>query len=324
MRRRWHTIGWAAFVVLHALAARAVDPPAAPPGSIFDPPPTTRPTVVRPKSPPAAPTSAPGIAKATQRVFTTDDKLTGDLALDAAGGPFEIKGKLGPAEGLKKYTIQIGAGADVHGGSILIQNGGHAVIAGTPDHPAVLRDLTFEQALGGNFIATCAIFENCKFRKVGGWYAYHSSKWTFEQCAIHGPAGFSNLKGVDYGFKFNDCTFQGLTFPEIGGRAPKDKPLDHMLFLRADWNKITRCRFDDCVVPPTVFWCSEFSDFTRCHFIPGVAFESDAETQVKAYVEGTVGDPPEKVFASNPAKRAGIRVVFAPQPFPVFAFPGKQ
>jgi hypothetical protein len=94
--------------------------------------------------------------------------------------------------------------------------------------------------------------------------------------------------------------------------------------LRKDWRTIVRCRFDGCTVPPTIFWCATASNYSRCKFVPGAAFESDAPTDVTTFIADTAGDSPDKVSAANPAKRAALRIIYAPQQFPVFSFPASR
>ena len=90
--------------------------------------------------------------------------------------------------------------------------------------------------------------------------------------------------------------------------------------LRVNWNEMDRCRFDSCTIPPTVLWCAQASNFTRCKFIPGRAFESDTATEVKAYVSDTTGDAADKVEADKPPARAAVHIIYATQPFDVFSF----
>ncbi len=114
-----------------------------------------------------------------------------------------------------------------------------------------------------------------------------------------------------------------LTLPEIEPRRSKNKPFDVMKTLRKEWNKSETSNFIDCTVPPTVFWCAETSNFVLCKFIEGEAFESDAPTEVHAYVAQTSGDAPHKVCAAKPAARASLKVVYAERPFPSFRFPAR-
>jgi TolB-like protein len=312
----------------NGIVATVPSMPAAPPkgGSIFDPPPDAVPPAVLPPIavPPAAP-STPGVARGARHVYAKGDKITGSMTFTGADGPYEIEDKLEPAEGVKDYTLRFGPGAEIRGGTITFGKSGHVEIEGTPENPAVFRHLNFQHLLGGHFTARCAIFEDCKFRKGGAWFVHNfSTKWEFEKCIIRGSAAFTKITHVDYGIKFTDCTLGGVNFEEIREPTPKDKPLDWMSVLRKDWRIIERCRFEDCTIPPTIFWCATESNYARCKFQTGAAFESDTPTDVVAYVVDTVGDSPDKVLAANPAKRAALRIRYTSQPFGVFVFPGSK
>jgi hypothetical protein len=257
----------------------------------------------------------------SSHTLSAADKLTGDTSFDAEAGPYEITDRLALAPGVKKCMLRVGPGAEIHGGMIPL-GGMHIEIAGTPNRPAILRNIDFQQNLGGNFTAQYAVFENCKFHKTGAWYALSgiSSKWTFDKCLIRGTS-FPRITHVDYGIKFTDCTFSSVTFADIIIGAPKNKPLDDMSGLRKKWRIIDHCRFDDCTVPPTIFWCATASDYRKCRFIPGPAFESDTPTEVVAFVAETNGDAPDEIAAATPAKRAPLHIIYAGEPFSVFTFP---
>jgi TolB-like protein len=291
--------GAAATPVSPAIPAPLAVPPATPPGLFADP------------------------TKPVKHVFNADEKFPASISFTAADGPYQLSDKLSPADGLKNYTVDVGPGADLRGGHLHFGRAdGHVQINGTPGNPAIFRGVEFDQYLGGSFTAHYAIFEDCKFLKVGAYFsrAGFSSKWEMDHCLIRGSTTFKFLTHVDYGTKFSDCTFSDVTFPEITFPAAKDKPLDMMHELRVNWRVMDRCRFDSCTVPPTVFWCAQASNFTRCKFVPGRAFESDTATEVKAFVSDTTGDAPDKIQAAAPT-RAPLHITYAPQPFAVFAFP---
>jgi len=292
--------------------------------SIFDDNPPPLPP--SPPSPPALPSIAPSAPSAdgasARRVLSSTEKLTGDTSFDSAGGPYEIQDKLALAPGVKKCVLHVGPGAQIHGGIIPLGSSMRIEIAGTPAQPAILRQIDFQQGFGGNFKAQYAIFENCKFHKTGAWYARagFTSKWTFDKCLIRGTT-FPTITHVDYGINFTDCTFSGVTFAEISVGTPKNAALDYMSALRKNWRIIDHCRFDDCSVPPTVFWCATASDYTKCRFTGGPAFESDTATDVVAFVADTDGDAPDKIAQATPATRAALHITYAADPFAVFAFP---
>ena len=256
-----------------------------------------------------------------KHTFGADEKFPGNLSFTAAEGPYQISDKLSAAEGVKKYTLTFGPGADLRGGNLHFgKGGGHVEISGTLEKPVIFREVEFDQYLGGSFVAHYAVFENCRFRKAGAYFSRsgRSSKWELDHCLIRGNNTFKDLSHVDYGFRFTDCTFSDVRLPEIGIPG-KEQPVDVMKHLRLDWNEIDRCRFDGCTVSPTVFWCAQSSNYTRCKFIPGRAFESDTPTEVKAFVAETTGDAPDKL-QGGPPPRAALHITYVPQPFTVFSF----
>ena len=133
-----------------------------------------------------------GLAPAARRTFTAADKLSGDTAFTGEEGPYEIQDKLSLADGTKKSSLRIGSGADVRGGTILANKFLHIEITGTPEKPAILRHVEFQQELGGSFKAEYAIFDDCTFHKAGSWYSKsgYSSKWEFDKCILRGSEPF--------------------------------------------------------------------------------------------------------------------------------------
>ena len=197
----------------------------------------------------------------------------------------------------------------------------HVDIAGTADNPVILRHMTFNQDWGGSFKAQYAIFDDCTFHKTGSWYAFAglTSKWEFSNCVIHGGKPFPKITHVDYGIKFTNCSFSDATLPEIAVPTPKDKPLDYMNSLRKNWRLIDHCSFDGCTIPPTIFWCATASNYYKCEFATGPAFESDTPTDVVAFVTNTIGDAPDKITQATPPKRAALHIMYAAQPFDVLS-----
>jgi TolB-like protein len=286
---------------------------------------------------PVTPESAPSVASTAgmtvdqrlaaappaRKVLTTDDPLDGTTTFAADEGPYEIRGVLPERDPHQNVTLRIGPGTDVRGGSISGLGSLHYDLAGTADRPVILRHVEFQQTWGGNFKAQYAIFDDCTFRKTGAWYdkAGFTAKWTCEHCVFRGGDPFKKITHADYGIKFTDCAFVGVTLPEIVVPTPKDKPRDDRVALRADWRLIDHCRFDACTVPQTVFWCATASNYDRCRFPPGRPFESDTPTEILAYVAHPDGDGPDKVAAATPPVRAPLHVVCATQPFHVVPFP---
>jgi hypothetical protein len=274
---------------------------------------------------PADPGAVSGIP--SKHVFTATDKITGNLSFVSGSGPYQIQDKLGPTPGLKNYTIEIGPGAEVDGGTIDFGRYGQVKITGTPDAPAVIRGVTFDQGLWGLFQAKYADFEDCRFRKVGAYFdrGGYSSRWQMDKCFIRGEKSFANLTHVDYGIKFTDCTFSNVTLTNLGSAdTPKDKPWDCMKSFRTGWRIIDHCQLNQCTIAPSVFWCAMNSNYDGCKFPAGAAFQSDTPTTVVAFVTNSNGDAPDKVNAANPPKRGTLTIAYATQPFDVFHFPNPR
>jgi TolB-like protein len=256
-------------------------------------------------------------APLARRTLKASDQLGAEITFTSDEGPYEIQDKIGVADDIKKCTLHFGPGADVRGGAVPSKKTFVIDIGGTADNPVILRHIDFAQDLGGNFKARYAIFDNCTFHKTGAWYANagFTSKWEFNNCIIRGGKPFPKITHVDYGIKFNNCTFSNVTLSEIIVGQPKDKPLDYMNTLRKNWRIIDHCSFDGCTVPPTVFWCAMASNYSKCEFATGPAFESDTATDVVAFVTNTIGDAPDKISEATPPKRAALHITYAPQPF---------
>jgi hypothetical protein len=248
-----------------------------------------------------------------------------DQVLSEVGKPYEIKDVFGPAQADKQFKIIVAPGVEIRGGKINLESPnakGDAAItfAGSKSKPIILRHVEIDHPLQGRFKASNVIFDQCSFRKTGGWYAYYSSKWEMDQCLLY-KCDFPNFKGVDYGFKFTNCTFVSMNLPEISHDKDNENDFDYMTRLRKDWNIIQSCSFVNCTVFPTVFWCSETSNFWNCAFLPGVAFNSATPTKVSAYVSGTNGETPAEISHDNPPKRAPLTIVQHAGPFPVLRWP---
>jgi hypothetical protein len=229
------------------------------------------------------------------------------------GEPYRLNGTFKVDDNAKSVDVTIGPGAEVRGGKIYLARGGHLKVQGTPDRPAVLRGVHISMDLSGTFDAEYAVLDGCTFSKGGGWFAYHSSKWTFRNCTLY-KCKFAGLTGVDYGFKIESCRLIGMTFPEIQPRRDKDKEFNHLSHLRHSWNRIRGCEFVDCTVPPTVAWCAEGATFVNCTFPPGQAFEGAEDFVWEAFVAGTKGELPQAVFDANPGSRGRVRAASLKQP----------
>ena len=240
----------------------------------------------------------------------TAGKIIEQKVWSASPTPYRITGtiQLSPA-------LTIEPGAEVRGGTIDTGTTGHIIARGLPDRPIIFRQVKFHEDLNGTLTAENCVFDRCEFNKGGVWFAYNSSKWQFTNCLIY-ACKFGALDGVNYGFQIENCALASMDLPEIAHRRDKTNVFDHMEHLRKDWNRIQSCDFVDCLVPPTVFWCSESSNFEGCRFIPGEAFESSTPLKAVAYVADTVGESPQLVWAQAPAKKAGVEMINPGKPFP--------
>ena len=242
------------------------------------------------------------------------------IAFTRRDSPHLIKGTIYPAKDASDGMITIGPGVLVQDGTIDLRRKGKLVVRGTPVEPAVLRNLNVVQDLSASMTAENAVFDRCTFKKGGGWFiASYSTKWTLESCFFY-QCRFPSLNEVDYGIRFRNCTFVAMQFPEVGVKRRKTGQFDHMQKLRKDWRIMEDLNFINCQIPPTVFWCSVRSNFFRCHFVSGEAFESPQPAESVAYVADTVGESPMRVFSVPPPKMAPMSIRQTPAKFNVFTF----
>lgn len=241
------------------------------------------------------------------------------IAFTRRDSPHVIKGTLYPADGVSDGTITIGPGVLVQDGTIDLRRSGKLVVKGSPVEPAVLRKVCVVQDLSASMTAENAVFDQCTFTKGGGWYVTsYSSQWTLEKCFLY-QCRLPWLSEQDFGLRFRNCTFVSMQFPEFRANRPNPGDFDHMQKLRKDWRIMEDLNFINCQIPPTIFWCSVRSNFFRCHFVPGEAFESPQPAESVAYVADTVGESPMRVFSDPPPKKATMSIRQAPARFDVFS-----
>ena len=240
-----------------------------------------------------------------------------DHTFEVTPKPFKLQGVA--IHGEKPVTITCPAGVEIRGGSIDLGQHGRLVIKGTKDKPAVLRNVTITQDLGGSVTAEHAVFDNCRFGKGGSWFDYFSSKWVMTDCLLH-RCTFNQLTGIDYGFKLTRCALVGMDVPEIAHRREGAADFDHMKLLRHEWNTMVSCDFVDCTVPPTVTWCAQKSNLIACRFVPGEPFDSAEETTVTNHVAETLEMPPQEVWDSHPSTRKPVKLASPTEPYVTTAF----
>ncbi len=252
-----------------------------------------------------------GLAESPQG--NTNQVIDQDLTITAATNPYLLNGALKVSGGRYK-TITLGPGVDIRDGHIELGQRGTLDIQGTKTAPVILRNVDISQDLGGHLKAEFAVFDHCNFSKSGWLFASYSTKWEIESSLLY-QCGFARLTAVDYGIKFRRCAFVSMRFPEVGSHHAKNEPFDHMKALRVAWRTIENCKFVDCEIPPTLFWCSQFGDYFNCGFVSGEPFESDTKTELLAYIVGTAGPSPEEAWAQKPALRAPVTVKLRAAPF---------
>jgi len=282
---------------------------------------TTLPATTKLSPPATAPQGS--LAGSGKPVVVEGRDLDAGFEFTNTSAPYELRGTLAvptkqDSHLLEAQIITVAAGVEIRGGTIDIGRRGQISIEGAAGKPAVLRSVTLAQNLNNHgFKARNAVFDRCKFAKTGGWFSYASSKWEFDSCLFY-KCMFAGLRGVDFGLKFSHSAFVGMDFPELEHRREKGKSFDHMDHLRTTWNKIVRCQFVDCEIPPTLVWCAEESNHLGCRFVVVETFESQHKTTVVAYVADTVGRTPDAATLIAPAARASVVFNYVRQPFSTY------
>lgn len=244
--------------------------------------------------------------------------ITADKTFPTGPDPFTLRGAvIVPAE--KAVKIVFLPGTEIRGGVFDLHRAGHISAAGAKGKPIIFRHVTFQQDLSASMEAQDAIFDDCTFRKNGGWFSSYSTKWTFTRCVLFN-CKFPPLTEVNFGFKFQNCALVAMDLPEIV--HPHKAGFAHPTSFHRDWNKVIGCEFIDCAVPPTFCWCAESSNFRRCKFVPGEAFESPVPWDHTAYITETEGSSPADVWQTHPAAHAPVRLIQAPSPFDTLPLTG--
>jgi len=253
------------------------------------------------------------------RDATNPYRLDGKLEVLRKAATLKQRAALPPGSDLPQ-VITVGPGVEIRGGRIELHYNGSLIVEGTPDKPAILRNVVIGQDNNPvGLKAKHAVFDQCTFWKSGPWHSHYSSKWAFDSCLLD-RCTFSSLDAVYYGIKLERCAFVSMAFPEIQHRRQKGHRFDHIESLRGEWNTISGCQFVDCKIPPTVAWSGRQSNYMGCKFIAGETFESDTPTEVTAFVADVEANLPHEIWRSDPA-RAPLKVVYASTPFPTVAFP---
>jgi hypothetical protein len=148
---------------------------------------------------------------------------------------------------------------------------------------ALLRDCTFHGDLGTGLKAKNSAFEECMFRKSGGWFVqWAGTRWSFDNCVFTRsfmPASF----GVnDYSVHAVGCTFNGIKMPNFG---LKKNPAEG---VQGKDLQFVRCKFVGCDIPETMLALTIDCAFENCQFdSKKFNWEKAArDLEVKAYILG--------------------------------------
>jgi len=169
----------------------------------------------------------------------------------------------------------------------------------------VFKNVTFECEYTASIIASNAIFIDCKFNKSGGWHwnGGFSSKWQFTDSLIVGGT-FGSLSKIDYGIKFQRCTFVGMSFPDRS--LTDDAGQDNTALFRNEWNAIGDCQFYQCEVPASLLWANGKSIFVDCTVAPESTFASTKSIDINFGVPSDDTVFLEAVRKATKRKGAGL------------------
>lgn len=162
-------------------------------------------------------------------------------------------------------------------GSTLHSEEGAIKLEGQPTRPVIFRGVHVALDLGGGLEAKHAVFEDCTFSKTGGWFAYYSSYWTFDDCLLV-QSNFSGLTGVDYGIQIRGCALLECKFPSryLCGEPPGDSAAAY----RDGWNAVEENGFQRCEMPPSFVWTTKRCSFTQCKVTGSEVYRSTTPLQV--------------------------------------------
>ncbi len=251
-------------------------------------------------------TSAPIVGHGNELVELPADEVTASKSIGP--GNFKMKGTIAITD-KSRATLTISPGTTISNGTFEMRGTTLVYALGTDEKPTVFRNVTFDQYLVGGLVARGVIFDNCTFKKIGGFFSYFSTRWRFYGCTLN-KCRFPNLNGVDYGIMFQSCVLIGMKVPELVHRTDEDYPK----YFRSDWNQIGSCCFYDCQIPPTIFFCAEQCSYLNCKFVPGGPVPLDKDWPVEALVVNCSGTPPAAT-KSGPAKVVQTKSLY-PGPFP--------
>ncbi len=185
----------------------------------------------------------------------------------------------------KKAQVLIQPGMVLQGGTLRASHG-RLEIKGTAERPVILTGVTIECEYTATIAASYAVFIDCKFTKSGGWFYNNgfSSKWELTDCMLV-RSNFRNLKKVDYGIKFQRCTFVQCDLPDRS--LTEDAAKDNTGLFRHGWNTIVDCQFYDVKLRPSLLWANGRSAYIDCTFTGESTFASSQPLNVEFF---TVAD----------------------------------
>ncbi|MEM9481969.1 MAG: hypothetical protein AAGA58_20140 [Verrucomicrobiota bacterium] len=206
------------------------------------------------------------------------DRTIGSGKIDGERKKVEITN----AKGTPRSKIEILPETMIEGGQIFL-NDGELKIASSH-----FSGVSFPVDLHGKFYAADSTFENCTFRKGGGWFVKKwSAKWSFENC-VFGKSFFTKWGAHMVGMKAERCTFYHVEFPSFNYRDDAgDEANNDNLFLR-------QCKFVSCELPQSVLLFCEDCEFIDCRFVDDSGFEISKEVTRTLYVPDFRGEVPAR------------------------------
>jgi len=226
------------------------------------------------------------------------------------GSGFEINGVIQLGNGKnnrggewKEAKVFIQPGTMIEGGTLRVSHG-RLEIQGTAARPVILKDITFECEYTATIAASYAVFIDCKFRKAGNWFFNNgfSSKWQLTDCMLV-RSNFANLKKVDYGIKFQRCTFVQCDLPDRS--MTDDATRDNSSLFRHGWNTIANCQFYDSTLHPSLLWANGQSAFIDCRFGGESTYASTQPLRVQLFTVADNSGFAAEAVARTVAKGAG-------------------
>jgi hypothetical protein len=202
----------------------------------------------------------------------------------------------------------IAAGTTLNGGKINLRQA-RLKIAGEPNRPVILRNLSIDVDAGGEVDGQNVILENCTFARSKDALVLYASKWSFNN-AIFYRSRFRSLSRGSYGLKITNTAFVECELPAryagfddlLGSYSGMWETVQNNLFLR-------------CNLYFSLIWVSKNCNFAGCTFSPE---EFSSKTPIISPVHLPAGDPQIQAlaFRSIEPDIARVQYQFSPRPHP--------